>query len=299
MKMHGQVVMASGGLMRQELTVKTGQKTVEMVVIMNMDKGVILTLMKDQKLAVPMKLTDMPKAMRDKMAKENDQLAELKRLVRNAEKELGEKTIDGVKAKGFQVEDDGMVMDIWVDAKTALPIRIEGEMIDAKMKIVMSDIEFVKTVDLDLFSVEPPKGYTIQPQKTFSLKPASIKDIADMFKAWTQLRSGTFPETINPVVFVEDAKAHAQKLKDAGDTPKELNALMKSLSQQIVSVMMLMQSNETLHYQGKGVKLGDKDTAILWYKPEGKDKYVVMFGDLSVKRMLETELPKSSTEKSN
>ena len=54
---------------------------------------------------------------------------------------------------------------------------------------------------------------------------------------------------------------------------------------------MLMHSNKTFHYQGKGVKLGDKDTAILWYKPEGKDQYVVMFGDLHVERMLKTDLP--------
>jgi outer membrane lipoprotein-sorting protein len=295
--MHGRQMMAAGGLIRQEMSVKTGQKTMEMVMIMNMDKGIILNLFKAQKLAQPMKFTDMPKAMRDKMVKDNDHLAEIKRMVRNAEKELGEKTIDGVKTKGFQVKDDDVVLDIWVDAKTALPVRMEGEMIGAKMKFVMSDVEFVKTVDMNLFSVEPPKGYTIQPQSTVSLKPAGIKDIADMFKAWTQIRSGTFPEAINPVVFMEDAKAHAQKLKDAGDTPEEFSALIKHLSQQMVSAMMLAQSNETFHYQGKGVKLGDKNTAILRYKPHGQDKYVVMFGDLNVKRMLENDLPKTSTEK--
>ena len=291
MTVQGRQIMAAGGLMRQELTVKTGQKTADMVMIMNMDKGVILTLMKDEKLAVPMKLTDMPKAMRDKMVKEKDQLAELKRMIRNAEKELGDKTIDGVKAKGFQVKEDGMVMDIWVDAETALPIRMEGEMAAAKIKVVMTDIEFVKTVDLALFSVEPPKGYKVQTRGAISLKPASIKDLEEMFKAWTQIRSGAFPEAINPAVFMEDVKAHAQKLKDAGDAPKELNALMKSLSQQMVSATMLMAINETFHYQGKGVKFGDKDTAILWYKPEGKDKYAVMFGDLHVEQMLETDLP--------
>jgi hypothetical protein len=57
------------------------------------------------------------------------------------------------------------------------------------------------------------------------------------------------------------------------------------------NVTKLMQSNETFHYQGKGVKLGEKDTAVLWYKPKGKDKYVVMFGDLHVKRMLKKDLP--------
>ena len=46
-------------------------------------------------------------------------------------------------------------------------------------------------------------------------------------------------------------------------------------------------------------ELGDKNTAVLWYKPEGKDKYVVMFGDLHVERMLKKDLPQDSNKKAN
>jgi len=301
-KSHGRQAMAIGGLIRQEMSVSVGQETMDMVMIMNYDKGVALTLIKAQKLAVPVKFTDMPKAMRDKMVKGKYQLAEIKRMVRNAEKELGDKTIDGVKAKGFRVNNDHMVMDIWVDAKTALPIRMEGEMTDAKTKVVLSDIEFVKTIDPDLFSVEPPKGYKVNPQQTVSMASGGIEDLTDFLKMWTEIRGGTFPDAIDPGLFSIDTKAYTEKFKAAGDRSKEdqrlLEKLAKTVSQRLVSVMVL-QSNKTFHYQGKGVKFGDKDTAVLWYKPEGKDKYVVMFGDLHVERTLKKDLPQDSNKKAN
>ena len=300
-KVHGRQVLAIGGFVRQDLSVvKTGEKTVEMVMIMNHDKGILLTLMKDQKLATQTRFTDMPKAMRDEVLKEKDQLAEIKRMIRNAEKELGDKTIDGVKTKGFRVNNERTVMDIWVDAKTALPIRMEGELTNAKTKFVLSDIEFVKTIDPDLFSVEPPKGYEIQPQRALSMAPGGIKDLAGLLELWAQVRGGAFPDAIETGLFSTDIRTYAKKVKDRGDLSKENKLLLAKLGktdpQRLVSVLMLMQSNETFHYQGKGVKFGDKDTAILWYKPEGKDKYVVMFGDLHVERMPKKDLPQSTEE---
>jgi outer membrane lipoprotein-sorting protein len=302
-KSHGRQVMATGGLVRQDISMKIDQQTMDMVVIVNYDKGIILSLLKDQKLAIPTKLTDMPKAMRDKMVKEKDQLAQLKRMVRNAEKELGDKTIDGVKAKGFQVREDQMVMDIWVDAKTALPIRIEGEMTVSKTKVVLSDIEFVEKVDPDLFSVEPPKGYKVKPQQTFSMAPGGIEDFTSLLDIWTQIKDGAFPDTIESQQFSMDIRTYVRQFTNTGEPSKESQLLVEKLGkidpQQLVRVTMLMQFNKTFHYQGKGVKLGDKDTAVLWYKPKGQDKYVVMYGDLHVERVLKKDLPQDSNKKAN
>jgi outer membrane lipoprotein-sorting protein len=302
-KVHGRQTLAIGGFVRQDLSVvKTGEKTVEMVMIMNHDKGILLTLMKDQKTAKQTRFTDMPKAVRDKMLKERDQLAEIKRMIRNAEKELGDKTIDGVKTKGFRVNNKRTVMDIWVDAKTALPIRMEGEITNAKTKFVLSDIEFVDEINPALFSVKPPKGYKIQPQQTISMTPAGIEDLTGLFKTWVALRDGVFPDAIEDGLLA-DTNAYIRKRKNTGGLSKEDLAILakidETLTNQGVGARVLMHTNKTFHYQGKGVKLGDKDTAVLWYKSEGKDKYTVMFGDLSFKRMLEKDLPQSSTKRTN
>jgi hypothetical protein len=44
-------------------------------------------------------------------------------------------------------------------------------------------------------------------------------------------------------------------------------------------------------YLGKGVKLGDKDRIICWYRPRGSRTYRVVYGDLSVKELEPKELP--------
>ena len=44
-------------------------------------------------------------------------------------------------------------------------------------------------------------------------------------------------------------------------------------------------------YLGKGVKLGDKDRMVCWYRPKGSRTYRVVHGDLSVKEVEPEDLP--------
>ena len=44
-------------------------------------------------------------------------------------------------------------------------------------------------------------------------------------------------------------------------------------------------------YLGKGVKLGDKDRIVCWYRPKGSRTYRVVYGDLSVKDVEPEDLP--------
>jgi hypothetical protein len=44
-------------------------------------------------------------------------------------------------------------------------------------------------------------------------------------------------------------------------------------------------------YLGKGVKLGDKDRIVCWYRPKGSRAYRVIYGDLSVKDVAPGDLP--------
>jgi outer membrane lipoprotein-sorting protein len=284
-------VLATGGRMRQEMSVN-GQT---MVMISDLRKGVILNLLPDQKIAITTRLKDMPKAMREQVTRQGDQLAAMKKMVRNAEKQLGEKTIDGVKLKGYRVANESMTMDIWVDAETARPVHMEIEMTDARMKGVMSDIEIVRKVDPDRFSTDVPDGYTVQKQPDVSMKPAGVKELTELLSAWAELTDGPLPDALDPVLFVTVAQEAAKRLAASGTPPKQRKALMDRISQtvsaRLVNAMVLKQVNETFHYQGKGVKLGEKATPVLWYKPKGKAKYVVIYGDLHVERVAKKDLP--------
>jgi hypothetical protein len=43
---------------------------------------------------------------------------------------------------------------------------------------------------------------------------------------------------------------------------------------------------------GKDVKFGDADSPVCWYRPDGSETYRVIYGDLSVKKVAQEDLPK-------
>jgi hypothetical protein len=47
----------------------------------------------------------------------------------------------------------------------------------------------------------------------------------------------------------------------------------------------------SFRYLGKGVKLGDKDRIICWYKLKSTRSYRVVYGDLTAKDLLQEALP--------
>ncbi len=49
----------------------------------------------------------------------------------------------------------------------------------------------------------------------------------------------------------------------------------------------------SFRYLGKGVKLGDKDRIVCWYRPKGAKAYRAVYGDLSIKDVAPEDLPLS------
>jgi hypothetical protein len=47
----------------------------------------------------------------------------------------------------------------------------------------------------------------------------------------------------------------------------------------------------SFRYIGKGVKLGDEERIVCWYKLKGSDIYRVVYGDLSVRDIAPEDLP--------
>jgi len=54
----------------------------------------------------------------------------------------------------------------------------------------------------------------------------------------------------------------------------------------------ILQSENDLHYVGNGVKLGEGESEVFWYRPDGSEAYRVIYGDLSVKDVAPENLPK-------
>ena len=79
------------------------------------------------------------------------------------ETDLGTKQINGRKAVGFRLSYGRRDYDIWADARTGAPVRIEGEYTlrdGRKLQTTITDIQIDIELDEQLFSFEP-EGYTI------------------------------------------------------------------------------------------------------------------------------------------
>ena len=83
-----------------------------------------------------------------------------------AAEDLGKKKVDGWLARGFHVPGEINDITVWVDPKTALPIRFEVRHPKLHQEIIMSDFDFDVDFDESLFSTEPPDGYTVHESET-------------------------------------------------------------------------------------------------------------------------------------
>jgi len=92
-----------------------------------------------------------------------DFLAQLKEMVQQAETLLGEKAIGGRRVKGFRLGAAPNVLDLWVDAATGAPVRIEQhlDLFGHKTDLVMTDFQVDAPLDDALFRTEPPDGYEL------------------------------------------------------------------------------------------------------------------------------------------
>ena len=191
-------MMLDDARMRHETTMPDGSKT---VVIQDLSRGKSLTLETASKKATVKTFTNWPKYQ---TPKDKDPMAGYRLLLRDAQdnpkikrEPLGEKEIDGRRVVGFHISIQGSALDLWGDPKTGLPVRIEMTMgIDGNMKATMSDFAFNVDMDESLFSVDPPAGYTVRQEKTDS-SPQEEKDLIEMFREFTKLTRGAFPNALD------------------------------------------------------------------------------------------------------
>ncbi len=267
------------GLMRHEMTMGPAKT----IAIMDIQQSKMIVLMEAQKKAIIIDLTDLREEIRKKHEEQNF-LAGIKKLIEESETELGEKEINGRAVKGYRVEKGNQVFTIWADAETGQPVEVNMTMFRGESEMTMSDFEFDVELDESLFSLDIPEGYTVE-QKQLDIKEASIEDLVEMLRIWTKIRGGTFPDAITPSHLIKDSKDG--KFEDQG--------LAKDNSLEIAAGMtrawMLLAQHGEAHYAGKGVKLGDGETAIFWYRPKDSQTYKVIYGDLRIEDVAEENLP--------
>jgi len=109
---------------------------------------------------------------------------------------LGEKEIDGRRVVGFRVSSRGMVVSVWGDPKTGVPVRAEATMaMFPNVTMAMSDFVFNVKLDESLFSTEPPDGYSVQ-NLEIDVSPAGEQDLIAGLREYSKL-TGVFPDSFD------------------------------------------------------------------------------------------------------
>ena len=270
------VMFMGSDLVRQELTIGS-EKVVQIIDLL---RGEMLVL-DDKKETLRIDLSGLPEHVKQKGA--HNFMAGIKKLIEQSETELGEKEINGRKAKGYRVESGKEVVTLWADAQTGEPIEMTMTMYLGTQQAVLSDFQFDRELDKDLFSMEVPAGYT-EAGRTMRLTPATAKDLSEFLRMWAEARGGTFPDTLSELEWIRDCKDSLEKAEKEL-TKEQFVELLEPVGR--ARLFIQTRPGGQYHYAGKGVAAGDAETPIFWYKPEDSETYRVIYGDLSVKEAAE------------
>jgi len=104
-----------------------------------------------------LKLTQLNTSLRDYLLK----------LSSGAVEDLGREKLDGQSVRKLQSHKDKRITTVWVNPQTNYPIQIEHKWTDQSRSPVMyTSIQIDTKLDDNLFSLEPPDGYTLKVDKS-------------------------------------------------------------------------------------------------------------------------------------
>ena len=193
----GDVMVLDATRMRQEMEASNMPMG---VMIFDWGRGKSLTLDPATKKAMVVSLANLTKeqvAQQDMFASFRSILLDARDKPEVQREPLGEKEIDGRRVVGFRVSSRGMVVSLWGDPKTGLPVLAETTMaMYPDAKTTMSDFVFNVEMDESLFSVEPPAGYTVQNMEVDVSTPEE-KDLIETFRIYSELSEGAFPDSLD------------------------------------------------------------------------------------------------------
>jgi outer membrane lipoprotein-sorting protein len=215
--------------------------------------------------------------------------------------------------------------DFWIDAKTKQLVALYAPGADVydpehdpsrnappgkewcRRAMCGSDVDIRYDVPLDssLFRLEPPQGYAVEIK---SRDRVTEKEMIDYFGIVADFNDKTFPDEAIPVPWnlldkIDRASRKPQKDQTVAerkllDTDMRYGWRFGTTTSAPISVFFSWDSDRTVEksfrYIGKGVKLGDKNRIVCWYKlKDAKDPnlYRVLYGDLSVKDVVAKDLP--------
>ena len=253
-----------------------------MVGIFDWERGEILALITEEKLGHLTVVTDMDNPYH------RNWLSDLKAIMgSDAAKELERRELAGRDAKGWQVLDEGWMCTVWADATTGDLLQVEWQ--HGSNRMVMGQFVLDRDLDESLFSMTLPDGYTLATKMEMTEADPSEADILALLRVWASGNGGQFPDKLDPSKFAA-AAAKADWYGDLGiDSHEKAQAMNKSIGR----AFYLLHSWELeWNYVGQGVKRGQANKPVFWYRPVGSKTYRVIYADFNVGELSPEQLDK-------
>jgi len=261
------------------------------ITIIDLDNARVLRLDPSEKSAVYMDIQGpFKKYMKNYLGLVRDIVADMENHPEWPVQELGQRWIDDQRAVGFLLSEPKIKLTIWADAETATPIRIE--MLTGRSQTIIKNIEFDVPVDESLVSMDIPDGYTLH-EKELDYTDFDEQDFIVVLQYWAEhVLGGNFPDSVSAEDILKMAPVLRQKIYQLNISDEEKMQLRVAMGRGFVFFRQLEFSRTDWHYVGKGVELGDANTAVFLYRPKGSDTYRVIYGDLHVEDNAPDNLPK-------
>jgi len=261
------------------------------VAIIDLDNARMLRLDPPEKSAVYIDIQGpFQKGMKNYLGLVRDIVADMENHPEWPVQELGQRWIDGQRAVGFLLSGPKIKLTIWADAETAAPIRIE--LLMGQSLTIIKNIEFDVPVDESLVSMDIPDGYTLH-EKELDYTDFDEQDFIVVLQHWAEhVLGGNFPDSVSAEDILKVAPVLRQKVDQLNISDEEKMQLGMAMGRGFMFFRQLDFKGIDWHYVGKGVELGDANTAVFLYKQEGSDTYRVIYGDLHVEVSTPEDLPK-------
>ena len=233
---------------------------------------------------------------------------------------VGREQIGGLDTSVFVVEAPFEQTTLWVDLGTNLPVKVKidrlphpdksitppymelalsdfggesnevtaisitGAAIQQKLTIVMTDFVWNTDFDDSLFSLEPPQHYNLE-EKHFNVSEAGEGSLIYALSFWAQMSEGFFPQAINDLGDPNKLKPLLlEKFDGDGDPAEELDLAIDTANEILKGLMFAQQQKVegNWNYAADGVRLGDADKPLCWWKNRLTQNWRVIYGDLSI-----------------
>jgi hypothetical protein len=156
-------------------------------------------------------------------------------------------------------------------------------------------------LDESLFRIDPPEGYAIE---TVPIPPVAEKDVIEFLGILARYFDRVFPdramEFSHGPAYQKFERIERDVLAKKGGTDAEV-AMVEAMHKwwraglpgpgPLHLFVTQQVERGSWKYLGEGVKLGDKDRIVCWYRPKGSRTYHVVYGDLSMREVVAGDLP--------